>query len=405
MAPGHAAEIALRRAELDGLVRERAGVEKLERASALLDAALRKAGGRLHPRNSWTENVEFFLFAAILILGCRTYFVQPMIIPTNSMWPTYNGMTAENFPPGSRAPGLLARAGRLVALGAVRKEADAPVAGEVSALFALDSHGQPRLVPEIVEGKSWLVFPAKFSEYTFFVGDVPVRLRVPADFHDVEPLFLATYFHDRGELAAQWERARVGGRLLEVVPEGVASPVFRVFRLPLGRTVNAGDPLIRFDLLKGDMLFVDRVSYHFVHPRVGSAFVFETEAIPDFPAGEDGSDEFLIKRLVGLPGDTLEIREPTLYRNGSPIEGAGAFVHNARREDGYRGYFNAPEDGGRYLFAGQPATVPPHSFMGLGDNSAVSEDGRYWGFVPEKDVQGRPVFIYYPFSRHWGFAK
>jgi signal peptidase I len=405
MTPEQAAEVARRRAELGDLLRERAGAERLEGAAASLDAALRQAGGRLHPRDAWTENVEFLLFAAILILGCRTYFVQPMVIPTNSMWPTYNGMTAENFPPGTPAPGIVERAARLIAFGAVRKEADAPVSGEVSALFALDLRGQPHLVPEIVDGKSWLVFPAKYSEYTFFVGDAPVRLRVPADFHELEPLFLAAYFHDRNEFAAQWERAREEGRLLEVVPQGVAAPAFRVFRLPLGRTVNAGDPVIRFDLLKGDMLLVDRLSYHFVRPSVGSAFVFETEAIPDFPSGVDGSDEFLIKRLVGLPGDTLEIREPVLYRNGSPIRGAGAFALNARREGGYRGYFNAPDDGGRYLFAGKSATVPPHSFMGLGDNSAVSEDGRYWGFVPEKDVQGRPIFIYYPFSRHWGFAK
>lgn len=401
MAPPDAAELALRRAELGTLVRERAGTERLAPAVSSLDAVLRRTGGRIHPRNAWSENVEFLLFAAVLILGCRTYFLQPMIIPTNSMWPTYNGMTSENFPPGTRAPGLVSRAFRLLAFGAVRKEADAPVSGEVSALFALDSRGQPRLAPELVEGRTWLVFPAKFAEYTFFVGDQPVRFRVPADFHEVEPLFLATYFRGRAGFTAQWDRARAAGQIRDVASEGS----YGLVQLPLGRTVKAGDPLIRFDLLKGDMLLVDRLSYHFTRPRVGSAFVFETEAIPDFPAGDDGADEFLIKRLVGLPGDTLEIREPELYRNGQLITGAEAFDLNARRVNGYRGYFNAPEDRGRYLFAGQAVTVPPHSFMGLGDNSWVSEDGRYWGFVPERDVQGRPLFIYYPFSRHWGLAK
>jgi signal peptidase I len=275
------------------------------------------------------------------------------------------------------------------------------VSGEVSALFAFDGSRRPHLASELVQGKTWLVFPAKYSEYTFYVGDQPARLRVPADFHDVDALLLATYFRDRNDFAAQWEQAANDGRLREVGADGG----YRIFQLPLGRKVKAGDPVLRFDLLKGDMLIVDRLSYHFVRPRVGSAFVFETEAIPDFPAGDDGSDEFLIKRLVGLPGDSLEIREPALYRNGQPITGAEAFVFNAARVNGYRGYFNAPETGGRYLFAGQAVTVPPHSFMGLGDNSLVSEDGRYWGFVPERDVQGRPLFIYYPFSRHWGFAK
>lgn len=401
MAPEDAAELSRRRSELGALVREGAGTEQLAAAVGSLEPVLRRTGGWIYPRNAWSENVEFLLFAAILILGCRTYFLQPMIIPTNSMWPTYNGMTAQNFPPGARVPGLGSRLARLAAFGAVRKEADAPVSGEVSALFAFDGRGQPHLVPATVDGKTWFFFPAKYSEYTFFVGEQSVRFRVPTDFHEVEPLFLATYFPDRTAFVAQWEMARVAGTIRELT----TGSGYRLYQLPLGKTVNAGEPLIRFDLLKGDMLLVDRLSYHFVHPRVGSAFVFETEAIPDFPAGDDGSDEFLIKRLVGLPGDTLEIREPALYRNGQPITGAGAFDLNARRVNGYRGYFNAPETGGKYLFAGQAVTVPPHSFMGLGDNSAVSEDGRYWGFVPERDVQGRPLFIYYPFSRHWGLAK
>jgi signal peptidase I len=405
MAPAEAAEVARRRTELGNLLRERAGSERLSKAVAALDAALKRTGGRFHPRNAWSENVEFLLFAAILILGCRTYFVQPMVIPTNSMWPTYNGMTAENFPPGTDAPGPFSRLAMLIAFGAVRKEADAPVAGDVSALMALDGRGQPHLVPALVEGKAWLFFPARFSEYTFFVGGEAVRIRVPEDFHDVESLFIGTYFRDRNGLVARWEQAQADGTLRELTAETGSGRQIRLYQLPLGRTVAAGDPVIRFDLLKGDMLLVDRISYHFVRPTVGSAFVFETEAIPDFPAGADGSDEFLIKRLVGLPGDSLEIREPALYRNGKPIEGAEAFDHNARRDDRYRGYFNAPEEGGRFLFAGQAITVPPHSFMGLGDNSLVSEDGRYWGFVPEKDVQGRPLLIYYPFTRHWGLAK
>jgi len=76
MVPADAAELSLRREELGRLVQERAGAESLEPAVALLDAALRKNGGRIHPRSAWSDNAEFFLFAAILILGCRTYFVQ-----------------------------------------------------------------------------------------------------------------------------------------------------------------------------------------------------------------------------------------------------------------------------------------------------------------------------------------
>jgi signal peptidase I len=403
LAPSDAAELSRRREELTKLVGEKAPPGKLEPAVKALDVILRKTGGAIYPRNPWYENAEFFMVASIVIIGIRSYFLQPMVIPTNSMWPSYYGMTAENFPPGGRAPGLLDRVARLAAFGAVRKEADAPASGELSALFGLDMNGQPHLIPEQVEGRAWLVLPAKFTQYTFFVGDEPVTIRVPEDFHDFEQLFLETYFPSHGDLSNQWQLAQAGGLIREMSGD-FGGRHYRFFKLPLGKTVNAGDPLIRFDILKGDMLFVDRFSYHFIRPKVGSGLVFETENIPNYVSNES-PDQFLIKRLVGLPGDTLEIREPVLYRNGKPIEGAAAFDSNARRAGLYRGYFYAPENGGRYLFKGEPVTVPDHSFMGLGDNSPISEDGRYWGFVPDKDVIGRPIFVYYPFTKRWGLAN
>jgi signal peptidase I len=141
------------------------------------------------------------------------------------------------------------------------------------------------------------------------------------------------------------------------------------------------------------------VSYHFVRPQVGDGFVFRTRNIPGI-----GEDQYYVKRLVGRPGDTLEIRPPVLYRNGRPITGAAAFDRNARREGLYRGYFNVSRDGS-YLFKDEKLTVPPRVFFALGDKSASSKDGRYWGFVPEKEVVGRPLFIYYPFTRRWGPAR
>jgi signal peptidase I len=110
-------------------------------------------------------------------------------------------------------------------------------------------------------------------------------------------------------------------------------------------------------------------------------------------------EQYYIKRLVGTPGDLLEIRESTLYRNGEPIRGAKAFAGNAKREGNYSGY----RPGG-ILTAGQTYTVPQDFYIALGDNSANSQDSRYWGGVPAKDVVGRPLFIYYPFTKRWGPA-
>jgi signal peptidase I len=156
---------------------------------------------------------------------------------------------------------------------------------------------------------------------------------------------------------------------------------------------------LSFDVLTGDQLFVDRVSYHFARPAVGQGFVFRTGNIPGI-AIEYG-DQYYIKRLVGLPGDRIEIRDPALYRNGSPIQGSPAFDRNARRDGLYRGYLPGPENGG-LLREGEEAIVPDDHFFALGDNSSNSADGRYWGYVPAADVVGKPLFIYFPFTSRWG---
>ena len=162
--------------------------------------------------------------------------------------------------------------------------------------------------------------------------------------------------------------------------------------------MRAGERAFSFDELTGDQLFVDRVSYHFIRPKVGSGFVFRTGNIPDI--ARQAGDQYYIKRLVGVPGDQLEIKGPVLYRNGAPITGSAAFAANGKRVEKYSGYLAIGS-----LSPGQTVTVPNDRYFALGDNSANSQDGRYWGFVPAKDVVGRPMFVYYPFTKHWGPAR
>ena len=57
------------------------------------------------------------------------------------------------------------------------------------------------------------------------------------------------------------------------------------------------------------------------------------------------------------------------------------------------------------LGKGETLKVPESSFLALGDNSYNSLDGRFWGYVPAKDAMGRPLFIYYPFTKRWGPAR
>ncbi|KXU35832.1 hypothetical protein AXK11_05710 [Cephaloticoccus primus] len=395
-------------AALRQLLREKGGDPmRLKLAIEALESVLRELGGTHYPKTSLVENVEFFLVAAIVILGFRAFFVQPFKIPTNSMWPSYYGMTVDNFTSASDVPGGLSRLWRTATLGAQRREVIAPRTGEVSADFFVSAGGNDlELAYSLKPARSWFILPTTVREYTFYVDGEPVRIQVPQDLQGVDKAMRETLFGgDSGFAehlrALQRDRAKIERHWLEVYP-GV-SRAAEVLRVPLGRSVARGERVLSFDILTGDQLLADRVSYHFVRPKVGQGFVFRTRQI-DSPVMKDRSghqlDQYYIKRLTGLPGDTLEIKDYRLYRNGEPITGAAAFEKNAQRIDGYVGYRNS-----QALSKGKTMTVPPGSFMALGDNSANSQDSRYWGYVPATEVIGRPIFIYYPFTRRTGLAR
>jgi len=379
-------------------LREKHDAGKLKLGVEALESVLRRTGGMHYPKSSFVENIEFFLVAAIVILGVRMYFVQPFKIPTNSMWPSYNGMTPEVFASKADEPGLAGRALRLVAMGARPRTMDAPTNGEV--LIPVVGNDERVGIPyREVAGRDWLIFPARHKEYTFFVNDRPASVIVPMDF-DFEWVVRDAFVpksvdrHDSGgaEIAAYLKE-----NLDRVVRTADGKTFWRT-----GKKVRAGERVLSFDILTGDQLFVDRVSYHFVRPQVGDGFVFRTDNI-DSPYMRTTAgvqlEQYYIKRLAGTPGDLLQIRDYTLYRNGAPITGSKAYNLNATRTNNYPGYRALG-----LLSPGQTYTVPPNSYIALGDNSANSQDSRYWGTVPAKDVVGRPLFIYYPFTKRWGPA-
>lgn len=384
-------------------LREKADSGKLKLGIESLEVILRRVGGTHYPKSSWTENVEFFLVAAIVILGVRAYFVQPFKIPTNSMWPSYNGMTPEVFAKPADEPGQAERLLRFATLGARPRILNAPDDGEI--LLPIDgSQGRGIVKYQEVPGRSWGVFPARLREYRILVGDRQVATQVPLDF-DFDWVVREAFFPGYRTLAEGLKDKLTRGDFVDRdVPVGDGM-IERVRFVRTGRTVRSGERVLSFDILTGDQLFVDRFSYNFVRPSVGDGFVFHTGNIPVLR--ETAGDQYYIKRLAGTPGDVMEIKEPVLYRNGKPITGDAAFDKNARRVGNYTGYFNGvarADYPNAQLFPGQKITVPPRSYLPLGDNSANSLDGRYWGFVKDKDVVGRPLMIYYPLSKRWGIA-
>jgi signal peptidase I len=399
-------------------LKDKADASKLKMAIEKLEDVLRQTGGRIYPTSSLVENVEFFLVAAIVILGLRAYFVQPFKIPTNSMWPTYYGMTHELFKAGEE-PSALGRVARLLAFGATHYTAPAPSDGEVLVPVLRYSDGELHMISSQKPGRSLGVFPTTLREYTFSVNGALTTLEVPGDF-DFERVLDEAFGNKRpftARLREQFAQTRNPETSIVTIAQGGRRFDQRVYWVPVGKTVKRGEPIVSFDILTGDLLFVDRITYNFFPPKVGQGFVFKTENIHSPAMERDGEQirQYYIKRLVGVPGDKLEVRAPKfirdgggdpadpagqLFRNGAPITGAEAFAANARKDGLYPGYTNAG-----LLSIGSVAEVPANSYMALGDNSPRSQDSRYWGYVPDKDVVGKPLFIYYPLTRRWGLAR
>jgi len=91
LAPGQLTELQQQISALREGISSRMEAAKLKLRIEQAEAVLRTTGGAIYPKGSLVENIEFFVVAAIVILGIRTYFAQPFKIPTNSMWPTYYG--------------------------------------------------------------------------------------------------------------------------------------------------------------------------------------------------------------------------------------------------------------------------------------------------------------------------
>ena len=178
--------------------------------------------------------------------------------------------------------------------------------------------------------------------------------------------------------------------------------LIEMFKIPSGSmegTLLVGDFLIVNKLLYGAELPFLRTQLPAVRgPAVGDVVVFQ------WP--EDPTKNF-VKRLVGLPGDTVEMRQGTLSRNGTVQREVYATHRDlafdpATEDFRWQRDFLAPGiDVRRYHPSRNnwgPLVVPDEHYFMLGDNRDNSLDSRYWGFVPDSLVRGSPILVYYSYS-------
>jgi signal peptidase I len=186
--------------------------------------------------------------------------------------------------------------------------------------------------------------------------------------------------HRKGKLREYLEAFAVA-LLIALV---VRTFVIQAFKIPSGSMENT--------LLIGDHIFVNKFLYGYHIPYTnGRVLKFDSPERGDiivFVFPEDPSKDF-IKRVIAVPGDTVEIRDKVVLINGKPLHEDYTRFADGDAVDGFvRRRDNLP-----------PVNVPEKKYFVMGDNRDRSYDSRFWGFVDEDAIIGKALFIY--FSLNW----
>ncbi len=124
-----------------------------------------------------------------------------------------------------------------------------------------------------------------------------------------------------------------------------------------------------------DRLIIEKVGYHFNSPSRGDIVVFH----PPEAAGKQFVKEAFIKRVIGLPGETVAVKNGRVYIDGQPLA---------------ENYTESPP---AYVWG--PKKVPQNSYLVFGDNRNNSDDGHVWGFLPSDRIIGRAIVRFWPLNR------
>lgn len=313
-----------------------------------------------YPNAAWRENVEVILVAVAIALSIRTFFLQPMKIPTGSMQPTLYGITYENL----------------------KNENKVVIPAGIN-----------RWINSIFKGTSYYHYTA-LEDGTFQLLDE----------NPVNVLPLVTK-----------QRFSVGSQIFTVWMPG--DQLFRHAGLVNGQTIRKGEDILKMKVTSGDHLFVNRMIYNFRPPKRGEIVIFETRGIDNLP-----QDTYYIKRLVAIGGDKVQIGDDQHLRiNGERITAATPHFENLYsfgpeyKENHYFGHVNQLV-GSKFARPGTmmaplfpdgnaEVTVRTNHCLVMGDNTMNSYDSRYWGDFPRENIIGRSSFVYWPISERFGWGQ
>lgn len=360
----------------------------------LLDKACKSSINNFTPTSWITENTESIFVAIAIALGIRAFFLQPFTIPTNSMQPTLNGIhshiiSQEDWP-------------------------SAPV----------------RFFHKFTHGRSYVSAISKLDDEITGLHEYRTKrffTKTQIQFANQPPITISGSASSLIALNPKLER------LFQQDPKNQKNT------LP----IKANEVIAEGVIDAGDMVLVDKFSYHFRKPKRGETFVFDTRNIEQIHrklskiGQQDGKlvtqfteqlgGAHYIKRCVGVPGDVISLDgNGAILINGEIATDAGLQYAMAltgfKRPENFKGYLlandsfqlqleypnliNSPEK--KIVLAGEDQKQFAE-YAAFGDNTANSSDSRYWGKVKEYNLVGPAFFSLWPFkhevNQHWGFIK
>ena len=163
--------------------------------------------------------------------------------------------------------------------------------------------------------------------------------------------------------------------------------VVQAFKIPTGSMEN--------NLLVGDHLLVNKFVFAPTETGIERALLpidpIRRGDVVVFKYPEEPERDF-IKRVIGLPGETLELRNKTVYIDGKPL--VEPYVHFLQPPSSANQEVATYDVRERY----GPVTVPADQYFVMGDNRDNSQDSRYWGFLPRAYVKGKALMVYWSYE-------
>jgi len=188
------------------------------------------------------------------------------------------------------------------------------------------------------------------------------------------------------------EVVRKNGKMREWTESLASTVVFvLVFTTFVAQATQVPTPSMVPTIMVGDHFFLDKVAFpgNFpaaLHGWLPRRNISRGDIIAFRPPPEANNNTPFVKRVIGVPGDTVEIKDRLLYLNGE------------LQDEPYKIHVNAPAGGSGSGENYGPKTVPPDNYFVMGDNRDNSLDSRFWGFVTRDSIIGKPLFVYWSYE-------